>query len=252
MNKHCSILLLAVVLFLASCTDSWKTFEKGDYNGQTYEIQSRQVRGFTNNRIEHRFRVGKLSPIEVDAHTTDWGPPYSDDIYGTAAFEYFKEANRNYDNNPDPISPKGRTMLYFSDKEFSEAEYEKYAAFMRDKWMQIDKILFEDGHSLFPHIIGIVYGSMEDFTKEFKGTYMGNKATFTVENDGRVRLLSEGGEYGHNLSLNIQMPGKKILMDTTVKEMNIDFYKSFKNEKGADPTKFFEFVPVSAIPRPKY
>ncbi|MGG5902274.1 hypothetical protein [Sphingobacterium daejeonense] len=47
------------------------------------------------------------------------------------------------------------------------------------------------------------------------------------------------------------MPGKRILIDTTAWNIDIDLLKTFKDKQGIDPNKIFEFGMVATVPELK-
>lgn len=239
-----------ILLLLGSCSGNWQTFQEGTYNGESYQLQYRETRGFTTNGIDHRFRLGNRKYIYVDATTTVWGPPYSTDIYSGERYTRLSVADTTYQNLAEPL-PGGNTFLYLSKSRFTPEEYEEYTAFMRREWIKIDQEIHRDSYDHFPHIIGTVYGSPEDFVREFRGRYMDQDVKLVIENDGRISITGEGTEIGHNLSPKVQMPGKRILVDTTAGNIDIDLLKTFRDKQGIDPTKVFEFVTVKAVPSSK-
>ncbi len=95
-------------------------------------------------------------------------------------------------------------------------------------------------------IMGTVHARLTQFNKIYYGEYLNTKVQIIIENDGRIRLSDAGnggGEYGTNIANYVEMPGKII----RIKKMEGgDFtkekLKTFKDDKGKDPSAFFQIV----------
>ncbi len=264
------ILLTIVVLFFVSqwlgfgnsFFVRWKTFYEGTFNGMPYVLQSREIKGFSTNRIEDRFRLGNLPTVEITAQTTDWGVPYSDDIFSMAPYCYTSQnipAYQNEEEDPADYQPfkSGYTMQYLSPKTFSKADYEQYCAFMKTEWPKIDREYAGKEYSRFPHIIGLVYARQDDITKIYKGTYnpypglkpvQVKKAFIRIQNDGRVQLVDDDQWANINysgLSARVQMPGKRLFLDTDPKNGGIGsiaVLRTFKDAQGRSPDMDFQIA----------
>ncbi len=134
------------VLFLGSC--GWHTFEEGTYNGKKYKLQTKEVKGFSTNRIEYRLKYANLPYIELGALTTDWGPVYSDEIYGETDYSYIPTLKKAYGNTLRHSSGNtefGYSMLYFSPKKFNRGEYKLYADFFMNGKILMQKLQKKTG-----------------------------------------------------------------------------------------------------------
>lgn len=236
---------LAVVLIvtLTSCAE-WETFHSGTFDGKRYQLEYREVRTPTSNRIEWRFKYADLPALPINAQSTDWGPPYSDDIYGSDAYQYLPGEDIHYVNTSGK-EPFERSMLYLSPTRISETDYETYSQCILAEWGRINELLKAKEQSTIPSIIGIVYGNPDYYTKTFRGLHEGKGKLLKIENDGRVRLMADDkaqSETYSGLSKTVHMPGKILYLNTTHSNggLTMQELKNFKNEQGADPTAFFQ------------
>lgn len=256
------ILLMGLLLYLShwlsSCSFArWKTFYEGTYKGVPYVLQSREIKGFSTNRIEDRFRLGDLPAVEITALTTDWGPPYSNDIFGTSPYCYTASTIPAYQNEPDSATEASQhiyTLLYLSPGTFSRADYEQYCGFMKSEWPKIDRLYAEKEYSHFPHLIGLVYARQDDITKRYNGSWVpypntepevSKKAFIRIQNDGRVELVDDDQwrniSYS-GLSIRVQMPGKRLFLDTIPHSGGLTMadIHTFKDEQGRSPDMDFK------------
>ena len=78
---------------------------QGEYQGQNAVVKSHQTGNFNGTRTDWRIQLGDLPEMPVNITilyanpvpqggetTTDWGPPYSDDIYGAHPRVYWGKA----------------------------------------------------------------------------------------------------------------------------------------------------------------
>lgn len=74
-----------------------------------------------------------------------------------------------------------------------------------------------------------------------------------VQADKSYRLVfrNDRAVYCIDLWQKVQMPGKRILIDTTAWNIDIDLLKTFKDKQGIDPNKIFEFGMVATVPELK-
>ena len=265
-HQSYTILMGLITLFfsqlLSSCGlfANWKTFHEGTYNGMPYTLQTREEKGFSTNHIDWRIKLGQLPAAEITPLTTDWGPPYSNDIFGTAPYCYtarYIPAYRTEEKDPTDYQPFTHeyTMLYLPPKKFSKLEYEQYCAFMKSEWSAIDQTYAERQYSSFPHLIGLVYAQQDDITKIYKGSYkpyptteptLVHKALIRIENDGRVQLVDrdeQGNIRYSGLSTRVQMPGKRLFLDTNPTSGglgSIQNLRTFKDAQGRSPDMDFQ------------
>lgn len=222
--------------------------ETGTFEGQPYQFSSTEYKGFSTNSIEERIKLGSLPAIDINAQTTDWGPPYADDVYGSAPFVYTAAHRLPYSlDEQDTVNPTN-TMLYLSPKRFSKAAFDQYARFMKREWPKLDaKYATQPGLRSFPHLIGLVYGSHDDFERVFTGKEEGEKRTLTVHIDGRVVLENGVGIFYSGLSSNIQMPGKILYLDTDSNgasgALTLPKLQTYRDTKGKTITDYFTVVP---------
>lgn len=204
------------LLSLLGCGNT-HTFHEGTFNGVPYELQSTETKGFSTNSISYSVKLGRWKTAKIDALTTDWGPPYADDLYGDALRVYIDSNHKPYRNEPDNAIQHASTMLYLSPSRFSEQAFAEYSAFMQREWPKIDRQFTQSEYDRFPHIIGLVYGDQADFVRIFKGKKDGQNYYIAVEPDGRIRFEqdSQSGAIDYSgLSEKVQMPGKVIYVAT--------------------------------------
>jgi hypothetical protein len=256
------LVLLGVVAWLSpgSLFARWKTFHEGTYNGMPYVLQSREEKGFSTNHIDWRVKLGQLPAAEITPSTTDWGIPYSNDIFGQAPYYYVTQNVPAYQPEEDTTFQTNEheyTMLYLSPKKFSKADYDQYCAFMKHEWSKIDSLYADTDYGRFPHIIGLVYARQDDITKIYKGTYNPypgikpaqlKKAFLRIQNDGRVQLVDDDQwrniSYS-GLSTRVQMPGKRLYLDTDPTSGGLGslaVVRTFKDEQGRSPDMDFQIL----------
>ena len=146
-------LMLSLSQWLSSCSFArWKTVYAGTYNGTAYVLQEREEKGFSTNHIDYRVRLGDLPAAEITPGTTDWGPPYSNDIFGASPYCYTAPTIPAYQNEPDSATQAGQhkyALLYLSPKTFSRADYDQYCGFMKNEWPTIDSLYAEKNTPAF-------------------------------------------------------------------------------------------------------
>jgi hypothetical protein len=241
-------------LLISSCGSSWKTIQTGYYKGKKYVLQERSKSNFASvsNSLDWRLKLEGLPAIAINANTTVWGPPYSNDIFGANSYLYITDKDTAYSNLPlQPGSINSfHTMLYVNDDKINERQFESYYQFMKDEWHSIDSIIEKNGRRNFPHLLGLVYGKPEKFALEFKGVYNNKKMLLRIESDGRVRLINDDKWQNENysgLSQKVQMPGKRLLLDTLKSNGGLtqDELRHFRNEKDKPVEILFTIVPAT-------
>ncbi len=198
---------------LSGCVNT-ESFHNGTFKGEPYELAYRETKGFSTNSIYYEVKLGRRKWVKVDPNTTNWGPPYADDLYGDARRVYINKNHTPYSNDPDNAVIHPSTMLYLSPSRFSQDTFDQYAAFMQSEWPKIDHQF--GVQSRFPHIIGLVYGEQDDFARTFRGQKDRIDYIIRVEVDGRIRYGSPtlSFEQSSGLSEKVQMPGKVIHVAT--------------------------------------
>lgn len=251
--------LITILLWglLSSCTAPFTTFKEGVYKGRKYEIQSRSRSGMfsSTNSLDWRIKLDPLPAVPVNANVTDWGPPYSTDVYGTDAFLYITGKDTSYRNEQEAPGNIGvfHSMLYVDPSTLSEVEFETFYPFMQDEWPRIsDEITGKDPRE-FPHILGLVYGSHSRYAQDFRGKHNNRTMILRIEADGRIRLMNDdkwAGESYSGLSQKVQMPGKRLVLDGNVKNggLSLEALKAFRNKAGVAVTDLFAVsVPAGEV-----
>jgi hypothetical protein len=212
------LIMLASLLALFGCAER-HTIHTGTFEGEPYELVSVETKGFSTNSIHYELRSDLLPTLRIDPNTTDWGPPYADDLYGTAPRTYLTTNPPPYRNTPGRGTPDSAmqhpaTMLYLQPGTFSHADFVLSGRLLKQEWPGIFKRLGHDPYTRFPNIIGVVYGLHDQFRRVFIGQGSEAHKAVTIEADGRVRYGAADGsfeEFG-GLSEQVQMPGKRILL----------------------------------------
>ena len=205
-----------------------KVLYEGTYNGLTYVVKAHETHTVNGSRTDWRLRLGKLPELPINiirrygvtielkgAVTTDWGLPYSDDLYGKYERVYVAQAPA-YSNKGDAYNslPKQHdyTMLYMPDG-IDNAVYQQYAQFMKAEWAKVDKALALTNLN-FPHIIGLVNAPQHRFIRSFRGTANGQPLVLRTDPDGYVNFGVDDGsaEVNHMRHCVVQMPRKAIVL----------------------------------------
>ncbi len=253
--------LCAAALHTAAARGRDKVIYTGEYEGKAYTVRSHTTHTWNGNRTDWRLKLRGLPEVPIiiriqkgtpvlpkGAYTTDWGPPYSNEVFGSRPYTYF--TTPQYSNTPDDYSDDGTeqqhdyTVLYFSPGRFTRAEYDAYARFMKAEWRKVDSALGSTVRN-FPHIIGTVYADREAIIHRFRGTYRGSPHVLRIDPDGYVNMgpddPSEAGN--HMRHAPVQMPGK-VIRAHTIYPYGYDGLKAadiagFRNAEGRSVRDFF-------------
>ena len=259
-------LLLMASLFsflLGGClsSSSDKVLFEGTYQGAPYTVKSHDTSNFNGTRTDWRLQLDDLpelpvnitrlrgTPVAVDGVvTTDWGPPYSDDLFDGHERVYLSGApaynSVGNDYKTLPQAQHDQTMLYVSEK-LSAQQFRRYAACMKAEWPRIDKALAFDPATNFPHIIGLVHGSKQRFVRNFEGLCNGVPHVLRVDPDGFVNLdPSDVANVNHMRHCKVQMPGKVIALHQIYGWQDYKTSKAevskFVDSNGKTPGDYFE------------
>ncbi|MBO0951063.1 hypothetical protein [Fibrella forsythiae] len=233
---------LLSLLGLIAC-DNAHTVLKGSFKGKPYELLSIETKGFSTNRIDYALKLGSYKQVRIDALTTDWGPPYADELYGNARRVYIDKSPAPYSNQGDDPQRHPATMLYLSPERFSKDVFEQYASLLQSEWPVIDQQFARDEYDRFPRILGLVYGEPQSFARLFTGKKEGKPHAIKVEPDGRVRyspLTDWANDEYSGLSDKVQMPGKHIYVATgKLTGLTLAQVQSYKDELGKTLSDYF-------------
>ncbi|MCY7357260.1 MAG: hypothetical protein LH609_07265 [Rudanella sp.] len=233
---------LLALLGLTGCRTETVIYS-GAFDSEPYELLSVETKGFSTNSIHYIIKSERMKSLEINAVTTDWGPPYADDLYGNALRTYLTDKPIVYRNEPDNAVQHPSTMLYLSPKRFGRATFELYTRFMKSEWPKIDRQFGHQEYSNFPHIIGLVYGKQDDFARTFTAKREGKNYSITIEPDGRIRYsVDKNGpseEYS-GLSEKVQMPGKVIYVATGKDAgLPLSAFQAYKDKSGKTLGDYF-------------
>ncbi len=239
-----------------------KVLYEGVYKGQKYVVKSHETHTYNGSRTDWRVQLGNLpelpinvtmklgTPISLDgALSTDWGAPFSDEIFGQNERAYFG-ATPAYSSLGDDYSKTQQiqhdeTMLYVHE-EIQSDQYRQYAAMMKADWAKVDKALVTNSNDGFPRIVGVVHGSRQLFVRHFRGTIKGVSHVLRIDPDGYVNLHLDDSVTDDNRMRHckVQMPGKVIPLR---KIYGWNEYKSskaeiarFKDAQGKTPEAYFK------------
>lgn len=207
---------LLAFLGLFACENTQTVFV-GTFKGETYRLLSVETKGFSTNSIDYALKLGRLKPVKIDALTTDWGPPYADDVYGNAPRVYLNVAQPPYSNERDDPQQHPGTMVYLSPNRFTIQAYTQYANLLKSEWPRIDRQFSRHDDDRFPQIMGLVYGEPQTFTRTFRGKQTDKDYLIQIRPDGRIQYTPEkewANEEYSGLSEKVQMPGKLIYVAT--------------------------------------
>ena len=249
-------------LFGGCSSPTDKVLYEGVYNGESYVVKSHETRTFNGNRTDWRVGLGALPelPINIrvrlgppiplqDDVTTDWAPPYSDEIFGKYERTYLGAAPV-YSNKGDDYSNENKpqhdeTMLYVSEL-VPQNQYRQYTAMMKAEWAKVNTALASDANSNFPRIIGIVHGSRRLFTRSFRGKCNGIAHVLRIDPDGYVNFgLDDGSAESNSMRhCKVQMPQKAIVLSQIYGWKDYRTSKAeiaqFKDSEGKNPAAYFK------------
>ena len=248
-------------LLLTGCASSDEMVYQGQYQGQNATVKAHQTSNFNGTRTDWRIQLGDLpqlpvnitlmtaNPVPVNGETTtDWGPPYSDSIYGAHQRIYwgqkpaYSSSGDDYRNSPK--AQHDTTVLYASEN-LSQQQFERYAAWMKADWARVDAALASDPDSNFPNLIGLVHGSKALFTRSFRGSCHGVAYVLRTAPDGYVNFGEDDGsaEINHMRHCKVRMPGKIIALHNIYLWKDYRATKAdilrFKDDQGEHPDAYF-------------
>lgn len=247
--KLAFIIILGVAAFWGALywllfTDDKKVIYKGEYKDKTVKVYEITHLGFSSNTFTHTIKYDDLKPIPIDWSSTDnRGIPYDDSVFGTATPLYIDKSYK-YNNDVNYDDNKGETLLYISNKDYSEKDYLLCEDFFKNNWLAVQKEIFKN-YSGFPnHIIGIIHGDRQDFIKIFKGNFESDFFNLTITPDGEIILGKESNIMmlqNSGLSDKVQMPGKIILKKSNEVGYSPN-YDTFKDKNGKTINDYFKIV----------
>ncbi|RYD53377.1 MAG: hypothetical protein EOP52_04375 [Sphingobacteriales bacterium] len=236
-------LLLLVASLLTSC-DQVRTSYTGTYKNQPVTVYSREVKGFSTNRITYEVQLGNLPRVKIDALSTDRaGAPYRTDLYRNVPHQWI----HNPVTKAADTSVIGTTMLYFDPGQFSRAEYDAYAGFFQQAWPAINAQINNDYVYLHEQVIGTVYGRQDDFVQYFSGTEVDGPYYFDIQPDGAISYHKGAGPeestgfQGSGLAQQVQMPGSIIRIEDTM-YFNRAKLRRYKDKSGNSMEAYFRVV----------
>ena len=234
---------------------------KGSYNGETYTIRVHETRAFNGSRTDWRIKLGNLPEVPINitrrrgtpippggAVSTDWGVPYSDEVFAGHELIYFAD-RPTYSSSGDDYSREmepqhDQTLLYVS-RRLSTAQFRTYAEMMTARWKEVDLALTKDDNN-FPHLIGLVHAERPLFIRTFRGICNGAPHVLRVDPDGYVNFGVDDAEASSNhvRHCKVQMPGKVIVLSALYLWRDYQTTKAqvatFKDENGESIESAFE------------
>lgn len=249
LNGFLSLLALAGMAFQCK---SRSVIHSGTFEGKSYTLTSVESKGFSTNSFTYELKLDRQKAVLIDAHTTEWGPPYADDLSGTAPRVYIEKQNTPYRYQDTTWALYPATMLYLSPERFSRQAFDACARFMTQVWPDIDKKYANQPYSSFRQIIGLVHGNQKDFRLTFTGKKEGLTYDLTVEPDGRIQYapVTQGANYEYSgMSHRVQMPGKRILVSNQPNAgqvydgLSMAQLSTYRNKKGKVLADYFTLIP---------
>lgn len=234
------------LVLLGSCQllNRWKTIKETIVDGEPFVLEVKETKGPSSNSLQWRFKLGALPYVSINAHTLDWGPPYSTKIYGSHLFDFISH-NDTINTDSLNVNATTHTFLYLSPNQVSEEEFAIYLQFMKKHWAVIDQEFKGNSLRTFPHIIGLVHGKQIDFCKQFSGKlpYLGTSKemdyVLEVKPDGRIVLSNKSSEEFSGLS-DIKAPGNAIQF--TPGNYSLAQLNSLKDKGGKSITDHFKIT----------
>jgi hypothetical protein len=242
------IVIVMIISFLMGLLGCGKKRElhRGQYQDQTFVFQSVEHQGlFSVNSFDYTVKLGRLPKVEITASTTDWGPPYTEDLYKGTPWAYVTETRPAY---ADPLATDKPvyTMLYLPPSRFDRDEFDQYVAFFKSEWPALDRQFADGDLRGLVHIIGLVHGNSPQFTQRFLGKVDNQELAITVLPDGRVRYGAANGssEQSCGLAYSVQMPGLRIPLEAYPGSLSLAQIQQFKDAKGKTLTDYFNVPAV--------
>lgn len=162
--------------------------------------------------------------------------PYSPDVFGTAAWHYIDTTVR-YWQHPAAQKPypKLQVMLYINTAEWTPAEFEQLYECLKEHGKAMEAVMEKTREFQVYQFGGIVYGDEACFTQRYelrKGDF------YEVRPDGHVQHISEGRHFkdisGQGLAMNVEMPGRRILIEDTSK-ITVEQLSAYRNAVTGHP-----------------
>ena len=253
MKKIYGHLIFVFFIFLgllSSCSGFWETVQEGEIDGKKYTIQSKETKGFSTNSFRWRIKIDGQKPLDINANNYDWGPVYDPEIFGNNRFVVLDKNQNQYTNIPLDFynnQMRGAT-LYIPCKSDKDEYCNAYFDLFTKKWNELKPIFKEMKSAGFPEIKAIVSGQPEDFEKRFFGKFEGQKVVFSVKNDGRIQLSTDGPnsvDIGGTYYRKLIMPGKKIYIEKGNSNFTKKSLLQFKDKKGFSPDHYFNIEETS-------
>lgn len=235
---------------------------EGTHNGLNYVVKARETRTWNGSRTDWVLKleghpelpiiVTKRwgTPVEPDGTvSTDWGPPYSDAIYGKYERMYLGNAPA-YTNTGDDYSDSvarqhDYTMLYMPPGSDIK-DFAAYSTLMKAEWAAVDKALAAGDTRYFPHLIGLVSAPKYRFVRSFRGTVHGQPLVLRVDPDGYVNFGLDDGTaaLNHMRHCVVQMPQKEIVLSMIYGWKDYKISKAdlltFRDLEGKSPEAYFK------------
>lgn len=261
--KTASILTIPLMIFsFAGCAiGNNKVLYRGSFEGKQFTVRTHVTATFNGSRTDWRLKLDghPALPINIiqrwgtpvalkEPETTDWGPPYSDEIYGKYERMYLVTAPA-YTNVPysyhEPVKRlHDYTMLYMPPG-LSSKDFNTYARLLKTEWAAVDKALTADSESCFPHLIGLVNAPRPLFIKRFRGTKDGVQYELRIDPDGFVDVQpGEPYDRNHVMHSPVQMPRKAIRIHTIygndVYALTVTDIRTFRDSQGHAIEEYFK------------
>jgi hypothetical protein len=245
MRKPTIFMLIASLLNLLGCNKK-KELASGEYLGTQYVVQSVEHQNFIASHFTYEVKLGNLPKVPINAHTTNWGPPYSPEVFGSTPLAYNGVPYPAYTDSLNLGKPC-YTLLYLDPDQFNDEVFAKYVAFFKKEWPALDPKVAGEAFNDFPHLIGLVHGTPKQFTKQFSGEAFGQKMVITVTPDGRVSFGTADGssEQSSGLANMVQMPGRHVPLVRATWAIGPEVLAQFKDKDGKTLSDYFD-VPLVA------
>ena len=220
---------------LFGCT-SKKTQYQGSFEGKSYQVVNVSRNQIFSKAYSQQLSVEGLPVLSIDDKTTGKGYPYNFDIYQPVPHELPDTNSYAYKNEYDDTATN-YAVLYINPQHFSLADFKNFVSFFRNEWPGIkDKVVLNQGYRTL-HIVALVYGTDEQFTRRFKND--SNETTIEVWTDGEIHYHAGDAIQSTNLSEKVQMPGNKIYLSKPFSTFTPESLKDYKDQSGKSMYDYF-------------
>ena len=253
--------MASLLAFLTGGCTPDKVLYQGTHNGLDFVVKAHETKVWVGSRTDWVLKLEGHPELPIiitkrwgtpvtpdESVSTDWGPPYTDAIYGKFDRMYLGNAPA-YSNGGAELSDTvarqhDYTMLYMPPG-CDATDFAAYADLLKTEWDKVDKALTADDNTYFPHLIGLVCSPRERFIQRFRTTKDGVQYVLRIDPDGYLNFGPDDGsaDWNHVRHSPVQMPGKEILVHTIyateAQTWQLDDFRNMNDRKGKSLNAYF-------------